>query len=193
MGRLIYSAITSLDGYVDDRDGGFDWAAPAAAVHTHVNDGERDVGCYLYGRRIYQVMKAWQTVGDPADLAAPNQPETQEMAEYAAIWRAADKIVFSTSLSSVETPRTELRRSFAPAEVSRLKQTSEEDLSIGGPTLAEAALRTGLVDEIRLYLNPVVVGGGTAALPDALRLELSLIDEYRFASGVVYLAYRVGS
>ena len=190
MGRLIYSAITSLDGYVDDRDGGFDWAAPDVAVHAHVNGGERDVGCYLYGRRMYEVMKAWQTIGDDV---GPGEASGQAMADYAAIWRAADKIVFSTSLSSVQTSRTELRRSFKPAEVARIKQAGERDLSIGGPTLAAAALHAGLVDEIRLYLNPVVVGGGTAALPDDLRVDLTLVDEHRFANGVVYLSYRVGS
>jgi dihydrofolate reductase len=179
MAKLIYSAITSLDGYVADESGNFDWAAPDSEVHEFVNELERPVGTYLYGRRMYDVMHVWQTMesDDPVGAA------------YAEIWRAADKVVYSTTLDEVRTPRTRIARTFDTDEIRTMK--ADGDISIGGPTLAAAALRVGLVDEIRLFLNPVIVGGGVAALPDDLRLDLELVDDHRFGSGVVYVRYRV--
>jgi dihydrofolate reductase len=179
MGKLVYSAIASLDLYVNDADGKFDWAAPDAEVHAFVNDQERPIGTYLYGRRMYETMAVWETMDDPAPL----------MRDYADIWRAADKIVFSHSLDHVSTPRTWLERDLDPEAVRSLK--AEGDASIGGPTLAADALRAGLVDEVHLFLNPVVVGAGTPALPDGLRAALELLSERRFANGVVHVHYRV--
>jgi dihydrofolate reductase len=184
MARLIYSAIASLDGYVADEDGRFDWAAPDDEVHAFVNDQERPIGTYLYGRRMYEVMQAWETMDTPA-------PSVER--DFAQIWRAADKVVYSTTLEAVPTARTRLERRFDPDAVRELKATAERDLSIGGPHLAAAALRAGLVDECQLYLSPVVVGGGTRALPDGVRAPLELLGEHRFGSGVVHLRYRVGS
>jgi dihydrofolate reductase len=179
--RLIYSAIASLDGYVADADGRFDWSAPDEEVHAFVNDLERPVGTYLLGRRMYGVLAYWETV--PTDGAAPS------IREFAGLWRAADKIVYSRSLDAVSTTRTRIDRDFDVDAVRGLKASSEHDLSVGGPTLAAAALRAGLVDEIQLYLNPIVVGGGLAALPTDVRLPLSLQDEHRFTNGVVFLRY----
>ena len=184
MGRLIYTAITSLDGYVNDAAGGFDWSAPDAEVHTFVNDLERDVATYLYGRRLYEVMAAWETTSTDPDQGA-------ETADYARIWQSADKIVYSASQPSVNSKRTRVVSAFEPAEVRALKEAHAGALSIGGPTLAATALRAGLVDEIRLLLSPVVVGGGTSALPADLRLDLELLDQRMFRHGVVYLAYRL--
>jgi dihydrofolate reductase len=184
MARLIYSAIASLDGYVADEDGRFDWAAPDDEVHAFVNDQERPIGTYLYGRRMYEVMQAWETMDTPA-------PSVER--DFAQIWRAADKVVYSTTLEAVPTARTRLERRFDPDAVRELKATAERDLSIGGPHLAAAALRAGLVDECQLYLSPVVVGGGTRALPDGVRAPLELLGEHRFGSGVVHLRYRVDS
>jgi dihydrofolate reductase len=184
MAKLIYSAITSLDGYVADADGNFDWAVPDDEVHGFVNALERPIGTYLYGRRMYAVMSAWETV------QAEPFSRTQEFAD---LWRSADKIVYSTSLPAVATARTSLERRFEPEAVRRLKAAAERDLSVGGPELAAQALRYGLVDECHLYLNPVVVGGGTPALPDHVRFGLALLDEYRFGNGVVHLHYRLVS
>jgi dihydrofolate reductase len=181
MGRLIFSAITSLDGYVADTDGTFDWAEPDDEVHAFVNDLLRPVGTYLYGRRLYEVMAVWETFG------ADQSPVVQD---FAGIWRAADKVVYSTTLASVSTPRTTLERAFDPDEVRRLKEASDSDLVVGGPGLADAAFRAGLVDEVQLFVSPVVVGGGTRALPDGVRLGLELRDVRRFLDGVVHLAYR---
>jgi dihydrofolate reductase len=181
MPKLIYSAIASLDGYVNDRDGNFDWAAPDAEVHAFVNDEERPIGTYLYGRRMYEVMAAWETMDDPAPA----------MRDFAQIWRAAEKIVYSRTLGGVSTPRTRLERELEPEAVRALKARS--DVSIGGAHLAAEAIRAGLVDECRLYLNPIVVGGGTRALPDDVRWPLELVDERRFGNGVVYLRYRVST
>ena len=178
---LVYSAITSLDGYVADESGNFDWAAPDEEVHAFVNDRERGVGTYLYGRRMYEVMRGWQTM----DVEA----EPPVMRDYAAIWRAADKVVYSTTLPEVTTPRTRLERAFDADAVRAL--TAQGDVSIGGPQLAAHALRAGLVDECHLYLSPVVVGGGNRALPEGVRLRVELVDQHRFGSGVVHLAYRV--
>ena len=163
MVRLMYSAIASLDGYVADADGRFDWAEPDDEVHAFVNDLERSVGTYLYGRRMYEVMAAWETMDAPAD-----QPIARD---FAAIWREADKVVYSRTLETVATPRTRLERAFDPGTVRRLKESADRDISIGGPGLAAEALAAGLVDECHLFLSPVVVGGGTRALPDGLRLR----------------------
>jgi dihydrofolate reductase len=184
MGRLIYSAITSLDGYTADADGKFDWSAPDPEVHAFVNDQERAVGTYLYGRRMYEVMVAWETM----DLSG----EPPVIADYAEIWRAAIKVVYSTTLGATDiaSARTRLEPAFDPDAVAALKAASATDLGIGGPHLAAHALRAGLVDEINLLLSPVVVGGGTAALPDGLGLALELTAERRFANGVVALSYR---
>jgi dihydrofolate reductase len=181
MGKLIYSAITSLDGYVADERGEFGWAAPDEDVHAFVNDRERGIGTFLYGRRMYEVMRFWET----ADLDG----EPAVFRDYAAIWRAAGKVVYSTTLPAVTTERTRLERGFDPDAVRRLKDGG--DVSIGGPHLAAEALRAGLVDECHLYLNPVVVGGGNRALPDRVKVKLQLVDEHRFGNGVVHLAYRV--
>jgi dihydrofolate reductase len=181
--KLMYSAIASLDGYVADANGKFDWAAPDDEVHAFVNDMERPVGTYLYGRRMYEVMAAWETMQAPAD-----EPYTRDFAE---IWRAADKVVYSTTLAAVATTRTTLERAFDPVDVGRLKEEASSDISVGGPGLAAEALAAGLVDECHLFLGPVVVGGGTRALPDGLRLDLELLDERRFGNGVVYVRYRV--
>jgi dihydrofolate reductase len=179
MGKLVYSAIASLDGYVNDADGNFDWAAPDAEVHAFVNDQERPIGTYLYGRRMYETMAAWETMDDPEPV----------MRDYAEIWRAADKVVVSTTLDAVTTPRTRLERELDPERVRAL--TAEGDVSVGGPTLAGDALRAGLVDELHLFLHPVVVGGGTAALPAGVRIDLELVGERRFGNGVVHVHYRV--
>lgn len=183
MARLIYTTICSLDGYVADEHGAFDWAEPDEEVHTRVNDLERPIGTHLYGRRMYEVLAAWETL----DLAG--QPP--HIRDYAEIWRAADKIVFSTSLQTVSTERTRLERDFDPDAITSIKATAGADLAVGGPTLAAEAFRAGLVDEVRLFLAPVVVGGGTRALPDGVRSGLDLLDQRRFESGMVFLGYRV--
>jgi dihydrofolate reductase len=183
MAKLIYSAITSLDGYVADKNGNFDWAAPDEELHDFVNDQERNIGTYLYGRRMYEVMAFWETAH-----TLPDQPRFIQ--DYTQIWQAADKVVYSRTLPSVSTEKTKLVREFDPEEVSRMKALPRSDLSVGGPDLAGQAIRWGLVDEIHLFLNPVVVGGGNRALPDDVRVDLELIDERRFGSGVVHLHYR---
>lgn len=182
MARLVYAAITSLDGYVEDAHGRFDWAAPDAEVHAFVNDLERPIGTYLYGRRMYETMVFWETGGD-------DDPVTRD---YAEVWRSADKIVFSRSLDAVASRRTRLERSFDPEGVRKLKASAPTDLSIGGAELAGQAFAAGLVDECHLFLAPVVVGGGKPALPTGLRLDLTLVGERSFASGFVHLHYRVG-
>ena len=184
MARLIYSAIASLDGYVADEQGNFEWAAPDEEVHAFVNDLERPIGTYLYGRRMYDVMAAWETMPTGAGQPAATR-------DFAQIWRAADKVVYSTTLDDVSTARTRVEREFDADAVSRMKDTAGRDLSVGGPGLAGHALAAGLVDELHLFLVPAVVGGGTQALPDGVRLDLDLLDERRFASGVIYLLYRV--
>jgi dihydrofolate reductase len=180
MAELIYTAIMSLDGYIADEDGNFDWSEPSEEVHTFVNDLERSVGTYLFGRRLYDVMEVWETLDDPHPI----------MQDYARIWRAADKIVFSRSLETVSSERTRIERSFDPEAIRALKASSERDIGIGGPTLAAHAFAAGLVDEIRLFLSPVIVGGGTRGLPDGVRIGLELQEERRFDNGTVYLRYR---
>jgi dihydrofolate reductase len=183
MAKLVYSAIASLDGYVADEDGNFDWAAPDEEVHAFVNDLERKVGTYLYGRRMYEVMRYWETA-----QAVTDQPPV--MRDFAEIWRAADKIVYSKTLETVPSEKTRIERSFDPEAVRRMKAQAERDLSVGGPVLAAQALGAGLVDECYLFVAPVVVGGGKRSLPRNVRLELELLDERRFGSGMVYLYYR---
>ncbi|MFL5954209.1 MAG: dihydrofolate reductase family protein [Gaiellaceae bacterium] len=182
MAKLIYSAISSLDGFVADESGNFDWAAPNTEVHAFINDLERPVGTYLYGRRMYEVMAAWETM-EVAD-------EPPVIRDYARIWRAAEKIVYSTTLEEVSSSRTRVERVFDPAAIRELKAHAASDVSIGGPTLAARAFAAGLIDECHLFLTPIVVGGGTRSLPDGRRAELELLDERRFESGVVHLHYR---
>ncbi len=184
MTKLVYSAIASLDGFVNDAGGGFGWAAPDAQVHSFVNDIERAVGTHLLGRRMYEVMKVWD--GDYG-AAATDPPVARD---FAAMWRAADKVVFSRTLETVTTPRTELVRDFEPERVRRLLAASDRDVSVGGPTLAADALRSGLVDEVHLTLCPVAVGGGTPVWPTGVATPLTLLDVRRFDSGFVHLHYR---
>ncbi|EIV94318.1 dihydrofolate reductase family protein [Frankia sp. QA3] len=191
MARLIYTAIMSLDGYVVDADGRFDWAVPDEEVHAFVNDLERTIGTYLYGRRLYEVMAAWETmpVGSrPGDADGDPRPV---MLDYARIWQAADKVVYSTTLGGASTARTRIEPTFDPDAVRQLVASAEGDVSIGGPTLAGHAIRAGLVDEYHLFLTPVVVGGGVRSLPDGVRVRLELLGERRFGSGVVHLHHRV--
>jgi dihydrofolate reductase len=182
MARLIYSAITSLDGYVADEDGNFDWAAPTEEVHTFVNDLERPVGTYLYGRRMYEVMVAWET------MPLADQPPV--VRDFAEIWRAADKIVYSGTLGAVSSARTRIERDFDPEAVRQMKVSAERDITVGGPDLAAQAIKAGLVDECHLFVTPIVVGGGQRSLPNDVHLELELLDERRFGNGVVHLHYR---
>jgi dihydrofolate reductase len=182
MAKLIYSAIMSLDGYIADEQGNFDWAAPDEEVHRFVNDLQRPVGTYLYGRRMYEVMSAWETMG------TPDQPPV--MLDFARIWQSADKLVYSRTLESVSSARTRIERQFDPEAVRQLKAATGPDITVGGPHLAAQAIQAGLVDEYHLFLTPTVVGAGNQALPDHVRLDLDLQDERRFASGVVFLRYR---
>jgi dihydrofolate reductase len=177
---LIYSAIASLDCYVEDEHGRFDWAAPDEEVHAFVNELERPVGTYLYGRRMYETMVAWETIEDGRPV----------MRDYAEIWRAAEKIVYSRSLDAVASARTRIERDFDPEEIRRLKESARADITVGGAALAGQAIAAGLVDEYRLFLVPVLVGGGKRAFPDGVRLELELLESRRFDSGVLYLRYR---
>jgi dihydrofolate reductase len=182
MAKVIYSAITSLDGYVADEEGNFDWAEPDGEMHTFVNELERLVGTYLYGRRMYEVMGAWETI----DLS--EQPSF--IRDYAEIWRAADKIVYSKTLETVSSAKTRVERDFDPAAVLRMKASAGHDISVGGPELAAQAFKAGLVDECHLFLTPIIVGGGNRSLPNNVRLKLELLDERRFGNGVVHLHYR---
>ncbi|MGE5527364.1 MAG: dihydrofolate reductase family protein [Methanosarcina sp.] len=182
MPKLIYSAIASLDGYVADRSGNFDWAVPDEEVHRFVNELERPIGTYLYGRRMYEVMRVWE-----GDEILEGEPSC--LRDYAEIWRAADKVVYSRSLAETTTARTRLEREFDPAAVAELKATAKSDISIGGSELAAQALAAGLVDECHLLLSPVVVGGGKPAFAVRDQIGMSLVDERRFTGGVVYLRY----
>ena len=185
MARLIYAAIASLDGYVADEQGNFDVLAPDAEVHAFVNDLERAVGTHLYGRRMYEVMVWWETV------ETAGEPDV--IRDFAEIWWAADKIVYSRTLEAVASERTRIEPEFKPETVREMKAMTERDITVGGPELAGQALAAGLVDECHLFLVPVLMGGGTRALPDGLRLQMELLDERRFGSGVVHLHYRVAS
>jgi dihydrofolate reductase len=184
MAKLIYSALASLDGYTADDAGNFDWAAPDEDVHAFINDLERPIGTYLLGRRMYDVMAYWETADTLPDQSAIAQ-------DYARIWKAADKVVYSRTLDKAVSERTRIERDFDPDTVREIKESADSDISVGGPELGSEALRAGLVDEVQLFLNPVVVGGGIRALPDNVRLRLDLQDERRFGSGVVYLRYAV--
>jgi dihydrofolate reductase len=172
---VIYSAICSLDGYTEDAGGKFDWARPSEEVHAFVNDQERSVGTHVYGRRMYETMVAWERMDDPEPV----------MRDYAEIWRAADKVVYSRTLESVSSERTRIEREFNPDALRAI----EGKVSIGGAELAGQAIAAGLVDEIHLFLNPVIVGGGKRALPDGVRLDLTLVDQHRFENGTVHLHY----
>ena len=184
MAKLIYSAIASLDGYVADEDGNFDWAAPDEEVHAFVNDLERTAGTYLYGRRMYEVMVYWES----AHTLADQPPFIQDFAE---IWQAAHKIVYSKTLETVSSAKTRIERDFDPEAIRRMKATAGRDITVGGPDLAAQAIKAGLVDELQLFVTPVVVGGGKQALPDNVRLKLELLDERRFGNGTIYLRYRL--
>ncbi|WP_168627555.1 dihydrofolate reductase family protein [Cryobacterium sp. BB307] len=186
MGKLIYSMITSLDGYVTDAEGNFDWSVPGETLHQFVNDLMQSVGTYLYGRRMYETMVAWETLH-----TLPDQPPF--MLEFANTWQAADKIVYSTSLGEVASKRTRIERTFDPDAVRTLKEDSELDITIDGPTLAAHAIRAGLVDQYELFIVPAIVGGGKRFFPDDVRVDLELLDERRFGSGVVYLSYGVAN
>jgi len=181
MARLTYLAITSLDGYIEDEQGKFDWAAPDEEVHQFINNLARPWDAYLYGRRMYETMAWWETDDD-------RPPVFQDFAE---IWRAAEKVVYSRTLQTVSSERTRIERQFDAAAIKRLKQSSRSDISIGGAELASQAIAEGLVDECHLFLGPVLVGGGKRALPAGIHAELELLDERRFRSGVVYLHYRL--
>lgn len=178
---LIYSAIASLDGYVEDESGRFDWAAPDEEVHAFVNELERPVGTYLYGRRMYETMVFWET----------NDDERPVMRDFAELWRAAEKIVYSRSLDSASSARTRVERDFDVASVRQLKHTAQADVGVGGAELAGQAIEAGLVDECHLIVVPVLVGGGKRAFPDGVRAGLELLDERRFAGGAVYLRYKL--
>ncbi|MCX7522597.1 dihydrofolate reductase family protein [Microbacterium sp. STN6] len=235
MANLIYSAITSLDGYINDESGRFDWATPTGELHAFINDGERAAGTYLYGRRMYEVMRFWETVDVESGPGEVDDGLAAAMRDYANIWRDADKVVYSTSLEAVSSARTRLERRFEPEAIRALKnevgtgtgtgtdeagtggaseggtgtggaseggaggagtggagtgEASTGDIGIGGAVLAAQALAAGLVDEVRQFIAPVIIGGGTPFLPAGLRLDLTLVDERRFAGGFVYLQYR---
>jgi dihydrofolate reductase len=182
--KLIYSAIASLDGYIEDEDGKFDWAEPDEEVHAFINDLERPVGTYLYGRRLYEIMVGWETEPGLTD-------QSPVMRDFAETWRAAEKIVYSKTLGAVSTARTRIERDFDPEAVRQLKAAAGRDITVGGPDLAGQMFKAGLVDEVHLFVAPVVVGGGKQSLPDNVRLELELLDERRFARGMVHVRYRI--
>jgi dihydrofolate reductase len=184
--RLIYSAIASLDGYIEDEDGRFDWAQPDEEVHAFINDLEQPIGTYLYGRRMYETMVGWETEPGLAD-------QSPVMRDFAEIWQAAEKIVYSKTLEAVSTARTRIERDFDPEAVRQLKAAAGRDLAVGGPGLAARAFEAGLVDECHLFVAPILVGGGKQSLPDNVRLELELLGERRFHSGMVHLRYRTGT
>ncbi len=183
MAKLIYSVLGSLDGYFEDANGKFDWAAPDEEVHTFANDLERPIGTHLYGRRMYETMVFWETV------SAVEEPAV--MREYAESWRAADKVVYSRTLLTPSSARTRIEPEFDPDAVRQLKISSTADISIGGADLAGQALDAGLVDECHVFVFPIMIGGGKRTLPDNVRVQLELLDERRFDNGVVHLHYRV--
>lgn len=183
MARLIYSAIQSLDGYVADATGAFDWAAPDEAVHRFANELQRPIGMNLYGRRMYEVMSVWETLGTGGD-------EPEYVVEFGELWRASDKIVYSTTLDAAPTARTRIERRFDIDDVREMKDHSVGDISIGGPHLAAQAIAAGLVDEYQVFFVPVAVGGGTRFLPSGIRLDLQLVEHRRFDNGTLYAGYR---
>ena len=182
MGELIYITPMSLDGFLADESGSPEWSAPDEEVHSFINDRERPFGTHIYGRKMYETMAVWETM----DL--DEQPSA--VADYAEIWRAAEKIVFSKTLETVTTARTTLKRDFDPVEIARMKETAGRDLAIGGPHLAATAIRAGLVDEYQLFVVPAMIGKGNTVLPTDVQIDLELVDEKRFDSGWVYLRYR---
>jgi dihydrofolate reductase len=182
MAKLIYTVLMSLDGYIADKSGNFDWAEPDEEVHSFVNELTRDEGTYLYGRRMYEVMAVWQTM--------PTHDQPFVIADFANIWRAADKVVYSRTLKTASTPRTHIEQHFEPEAVQRMKASAARDLGIGGPTLAAHAFKAGLVDVCHLFIAPIIVGDGNRAFPSDIRLELALQDQRRFRNGMVYLHYR---
>lgn len=184
MGQLVYASIGSLDGFIADTQGRFDWSAPDEEVHAYLNERDRGVTLELYGRRLYEVMKVWETYGRGPDAAAVER-------EYGENWRGRDKVVYSRTLASVDTSRTRLEREFDPDTVRRLVDEAEGDVSVGGPELAAHALGAGLVDVLEYYANPIIIGRGKPWLPDDLRVDLRLLEMHRFACGVVHLAYEV--
>lgn len=184
MALLTYTAITSLDGFDSDEQGNFDWSVPDAEVHAFVNDLDRPVGTYLFGRRVYHVLSAWENLADE-----PGLPDVE--LDFARHWQLTDKIVYSRTLLEAPTARTRIERAFEPDAVRELKRTAVAELSIGGANLASQAIAAGLVDEIRLFLSPVLIGAGNRALPKHFRSELELLDQRRFGNGVVFLRYRV--
>jgi dihydrofolate reductase len=186
MAKLIYSAITSLDGYVEDRQGNFGWGAPDSEVLRFINDLERPISTYLYGRRMYETMAFWETAATGSDQPA-------EMRDFAEIWRAAEKIVFSRTLQEPSSQRTRIESAFEPAAIGRLKESSARDITVGGAELAGETMAAGLVDECHLFLSPVIVGGGKPALPDGVRAQLELLAKRSFGSGVVHLHYGITS
>jgi dihydrofolate reductase len=183
LGKLIYSSIMSLDGYIEDENGNFDWAEPDEEVHTFVNDLMREIGTHLYGRRMYETMVAWETM----DTAG----QSRAMRDFAEVWRGADKVVYSRTLDEASSARTRIQRSFDPEAVRRMKMSAERDTTVGGPELAAHAFAAWLVDECHLFVVPIVVGGGKKSLPEKVRVPLDLLDERSFAGGVVHLHYRV--
>ena len=183
MGKLIYSMITSLDGYVSDADGNFG-GAPEEDLHVFINECARSVGTYLLGRRMYEMMVYWETAHSVAD-------QTPFELEFARIWQAADKVVYSTTLERVASEKTRIERAFDPEAVRVLKDESELDLTVDGPVLAAQAIRAGLVDEYQPFVGPAVVGGGHRFFPDDVRVDLELLDERRFANSVMWLRYVV--
>jgi dihydrofolate reductase len=188
MAKLIYIYLPSLDGYIADENGKFDWMAPDEEIFSFINDLMRPVGTYLYGRRMYETMLGWET--DPTFAAQSPQPIMRDFAE---IWQAADKIVYSTSLATVATARTRIERAFDPDAVRKLKDAADRDLTVGGAGLAAQAIAAGLVDEWHFFVGPMIVGGGTKLLPDNVRIRLDLLDERRFGNGAVYLRYRTAA
>ena len=183
MARLIYGVLASLDGYTADEQGNFDWAAPDEEVHRFVNELERPIGTYLYGRRMYEVMLYWETAHEAAD-----QPDY--IREYADIWQGADKVVYSTTLQTASSARTRIEPAFDAETIRQLKASTDHDISVGGPHLAAQAITAGLVDEFHFFIAPIAVGGGNPALPDNARIEVELVDQHRFGSGMVHLHYR---
>ncbi|MEQ7126769.1 dihydrofolate reductase family protein [Actinopolymorpha sp. B11F2] len=186
MAKLIYTSIMSLDGYIEDEDGTFDWSMPDEEVHAFINEHEGPLGTYLYGRRMYETMAGWET---DATLAE----QSPLMRDFATLWQAADKVVYSRTLEQVSTARTRIERDFDPEAVRQLKQAATRDLAVSGPELAAHAFKAGLVDECHLFVSPIMVGGGKRSLPEGVRLKLDLLDERRFGNGVVYLRYRTGT
>jgi len=180
---LIYSTIASVDGYIADEEGKFEWAAPDEEVHAFINDRARPIGTYLLGRRMYDVLAYWD---DPPGL----DEEPAVVQEFTEIWRAADKIVYSTTLETPRTARTRIERTFEPEAIRQLKAESDRDLAVGGPDLAAEAIRAGLVDDYQLLVAPLIVGAGKRALPHDALINLELVEERRFGSGTVFLHYR---